>query len=70
MALMENKAALAKAAKDLMARWYEVRGVWADAQSQEFENVHLAQIQQDVRGALGAMDHIDQVLMKIESDCE
>jgi hypothetical protein len=70
MALMENKAALAKAAKDLVARWYEVKGVWSDAQSQEFENVYLLQFEQDVRAALGAMDHMSQVLQRIEYDCE
>ncbi len=70
MSLMESKGALAKATKDLLARWRDVTGFWSDAQSQEFEKVYLFQIEQDVRSALGALDRMNQVLQKIESDCE
>ena len=36
MSLMESKGVLSKATKDLFARWYDVKGTWSDAQSQEF----------------------------------
>lgn len=70
MSLVESKGALSKAARDLSARWNDVKGVWADAQSLEFEKRYLFLIEQDVRSALGAMDHMNQVLQKIENDCE
>jgi hypothetical protein len=70
MSLMESKGTLSKAAKVLFARWTEVKGVWSDAQSQEFEKNFLVQIEQDVRSALGALDRMEQVLQKIENDCE
>jgi uncharacterized protein YukE len=70
MSLTDSKGSLSKAAKELFARWYEVKDVWSDAQSQEFEKVYLSQIEQDVRGALLAMDRMSQVLQKIENDCE
>jgi hypothetical protein len=69
MSLMDSKGTLSRAAKDLFARWNRVREVWSDAQSQEFEKVFLSLIEQDVRSAVGAMDQMDQVIQKIESDC-
>ena len=70
MSLMESKGALSKAAKELFARWSDVKDVWSDAQSHEFEKGYITLIEQDVRSALGAMDRMSQVLQKIENDCE
>jgi hypothetical protein len=70
MSLTDSKAALSRAAKDLLARWEMVKTVWADAQSEAFEKTYLGPLEQDVRSALGAIDHMDQVLQKIESECE
>ena len=70
MSLMESKGTLSKAAKELFARWNDVKGVWSDAQSREFEKTYISQVEQDVRSALGAMDRISQVLQKVENDCE
>ena len=70
MSLMDSKGMLSKATKDLFARWQDVQGVWSDTQSQEFGKLFLAQIEQDVRAALGAMDHMNQVIVKIHNDCE
>jgi hypothetical protein len=70
MTLVDSKGALNKAAKDLYARWLEVEAVWSDAQAKEFEKTYLAPLQQDLRAAMTAMDHMDQVLQRIKSDCE
>ncbi len=70
MSLVESKAALSQAAKELTARWRDVQNVWSDAQRQEFEKVYLLQLEQDVRSAVQALDHMDQVLNRIENDCE
>ncbi len=70
MSLMESKGALSKATKELIARWMDVKGIWSDAQSAEFEKTYISLIEQDVRSALTAMDRMDQVLGKLESDCE
>lgn len=70
MSLIESKATLTQATKELMARWRDVQNVWSDAQSQEFEKVYLLQLEQDVRSAIQALDHMDQVLQRIENDCE
>jgi len=70
MALSDGKGALSLAAKELFARWNDVQAVWADTQSQEFEKTYLLLIEQDVRSALGAMDHLNHVLQMIENECE
>jgi hypothetical protein len=70
MSLLDSKAMLATATKDLLARWDDVKTVWSDAQSKAFEETYLLLIEQDVRSALGALDSMNQVLQRIESDCE
>ena len=70
MSVADSRGALAKAGKELFARWADVQTVWHDAQSQEFQKVYITQIEQDLRTALGALDHMNQVLLKLENDCE
>jgi hypothetical protein len=70
MSLNDCKGTIAGAAKDLFARWNDVKDVWSDAQSREFEKNYLLPLEQDVRSALGALDQMNQVLQTIESDCE
>src|SRR5258708_7958944 len=55
MAILENSGALSRAAKDLFARWNDVKSVWSDAQSQEFEKNFLFPMEEDVRSALNAI---------------
>lgn len=69
MSLMDSKGSLTKASKELMARWEEVKNVWSDAQSREFERIYLEPLQQDMRSAVGAMEQMNQVLQGIEHDC-
>ena len=69
MSLNDSKGTLARAAKDLLARWNELQTIWSDAQSEEFQKTYLFPIEQDVRSALGAMDNMTQVMQVIENDC-
>jgi hypothetical protein len=70
MSLADSKGSLSRAAKDLFARWEDVKAVWSDAQAKSFEATVLRQIEDDVRSALGAMDTMGQILFKIEHECE
>ncbi len=70
MSVMDSKGMLSKAFKELLARWEDTKSIWSDTQSHEFEKTYLVLIEQDVRSALGAMDTLDQILMKIKIDCE
>jgi hypothetical protein len=70
MSVMDSKGGLSKATKELFARWESVRDIWSDAQSREFEKTFLEPIEQDVRSALGALDHLNLVIHSIHNDCE
>jgi len=70
MSLMENSGTLSRAAKDLFARWNDVNAIWNDTQSEEFEKSCLEPLRQDIRAALGAMEHMNAILQTIQSDCE
>lgn len=70
MSLVDSRITLSRAAKDLFARWNALQEIWSDAQSHEFEKTYLFQIEQDVRSALGALDHMNQILQTLEHDCE
>jgi hypothetical protein len=70
MSVTDSKTALSKGTKELFARWMEVREIWSDAQAREFEKTYLAMIEQEVRGALSAMDQINQTLFMVRRDCE
>ena len=70
MSVMDSKATLSRAVKDLFARWNEVKTFWSDTQSEEFEKTFLDPIEQDVRSAMSALDAMNMTLMTIEHDCE
>jgi len=67
---MESKGALSKATKELFEKWNQTKEIWTDAQSRDFEKNFLAQLEQDVRSAFLALDRMDSVLLKIQTDCE
>jgi hypothetical protein len=70
MSLLDSKAMLSSATKELLARWEDVKNVWSDAQSKAFEQNYILMIENDVRSAMSALDSMNQVLLRIESDCE
>jgi hypothetical protein len=70
MSLLDSKAMLSSATKELLARWEDVKNVWSDAQSKAFEQTYIQLIESDVRSALNAFDSMNQVLQRLESDCE
>jgi hypothetical protein len=70
MSLIDSKGMLTHAAKDLFLRWEDVKRVWSDAQSQEFEKNYLAPLQQDVKSAQAALEQMNNILQRLASDCE
>jgi hypothetical protein len=70
MSLIDSKGMLTHAGKDLLLRWEDVRRIWSDAQSQEFEKTYLTQLQQDTKAALAALEQMNHILQRLESDCE
>jgi hypothetical protein len=70
MGMHEGRARLNKSVKELMMRWNETKSQWNDGNARGFEAKFLVPLEQDAKRAVGAMDHMAQVLQKIKSDCE
>jgi hypothetical protein len=70
MSLMESKGTISKAAKELFARWEDVKTAWSDTQSNQFEKNYLVPLEQDVRSAMSALEQMEQALLKMHHDCE
>jgi len=69
MGVYEGRGQLAKAIKELLARWAETREDWDDSVSKNFEKRFLLALEMDLRHATGAMDHMAQVLAAVRRDC-
>lgn len=69
MGLHEARGNLAKALKDLMARWEYTRGLWADAQSKKFEEEVLARLEKDLKAAVDGMDTMAVLVHQAKRDC-
>jgi hypothetical protein len=70
MSLHEARGTLAKAMKELMLRWSDVKANWDDVQSRQFEETYLRNLESDLRVAASAMDQVAQVLTQVRRDCE
>lgn len=68
MGVYEGRGQLGKNLKDLMHKWAEVKGSWEDAQSKQFEEKFLEPLQQDLKNAMAAMDHIAVVIQQVKRD--
>ena len=70
MGVHEGRAALNRASTDLVNRWLETKGVWADANAKEFEEKFLFSLEGDVKAAMSAMDELSRLLQQCKRDCE
>ena len=68
MGVYEGRGQLGKNLKDLLHRWAEVKGQWEDTQSKQFEEKFLEPLQQDLRNAMAAMDHVAVVIQQVKRD--
>ena len=65
-----GRAKLNEARKDLFVRWNQTKAHWDDPVSREFERTYLDPLEARLRSALGAMNHMAQVMQRLEQDCE
>ncbi len=70
MGVYEGRGALSKAIKQLQLHWAETRMHWDDVQSRVFEQRFLLPLENDLRQALAAMDHMSQVMAQARKDCQ
>jgi hypothetical protein len=69
MGIYESRGQIAKAMKDLSAKWQDVKMDWNDSRSNEIEKEFLTQIEIDARAAGAAMDQMGVLLQKIRQEC-
>ena len=69
MGVYEGRGQLAKAMKELLARWAETREDWDDSVSKAFEKRVLLALEMDMRQATSGMDAMAQLLAACKRDC-
>lgn len=69
MGVYEGRGQLSKALRDLLRQWAEACAAWQDANTAQFEKEFLLPLEQDVKNALAAMDHMAVLLNQIRQEC-
>lgn len=69
MGVYEGRGQLSKSMKELMNRWSDTKSQWDDVMSKQIETEHLVPLEMDLRSAVGAMEHIAQVIAQVKADC-
>ena len=70
MNLSGNKSRLVGTTKELSLRWEETRNYWRDAKSQEFDHKYMQELLTRVDKAVTVIEKLDEILRKVQSDCE
>ena len=70
MNLSGNKSRLAGATKEISLRWEETREHWRDAKSQEFHQKYMQELFARVDCSMTILEKLDEILKKVQSDCE
>lgn len=70
MGIYEGRGQLGKSMKALLNQWSEARGSWNDSVSKNFEEKFLVPMEQDLKDALAAMDHMAVILQQVKRDCQ
>ena len=64
------KSRLMAVTKDLAVQWEQTKESWRDSKALEFERQYLVELQAAVDRAATVIDEVDELLIKIKSDCE
>ena len=70
MSMSGSKSRLAGLTRELSLRWTETRHHWRDAKSEEFERRFMMELSALVNRSVVVMEQLDELLVKIRSDCE
>lgn len=64
--LLDSQSRLRREFQDLARRWVDVKDHWRDAQRDEFERKHLAELPAVLSRADAALQELDEALRKAE----
>lgn len=70
MSLSGSKGLLTLATRQLQARWSETQFSWRDQKAQDFHELYLAELLNEVSSALRTIDELDKLLEKVHAECE
>ena len=70
MSLGGSKARLVGLTKELSLKWEETRNYWRDAKAEEFERKYLQELFIGVDKTVGVVEKLDELLKKVQKDCE
>ena len=70
MNLSGEKGRLVSLTKELLVRWQEARNYWRDTKSDEFDQRYIQELTAHVDKTVTILDKLDEVLRKIQHDCE
>jgi len=56
--------------QELLLRWSETRNHWRDSKSQEFDEKYMQELRARVDKAVTIIEKLDELLKKVQSDCE
>jgi len=70
MSMSGSKSRLAGLTRDLSLQWDETRQHWRDTKSDEFDRRFMSELSALVNRSVLVMEQLDELLLKIRSDCE
>jgi hypothetical protein len=70
MSLSGSKARLVGLSKELSMKWEDTKNYWRDAKAQEFERKYLQELFAGVDKTIGVVEKLDELLKKVQKDCE
>ena len=69
MSLSVGRTKIITSLKDLKARWEKIGLHWNDPVSRQFEKEFLDPLEGKARAAVGAMEHLGDLIYKAKRDC-
>lgn len=69
MSLSSARAKIGTAHRQLLVDWERTRDSWDDAASQAFARNHVEPLEHAVRSAIGAIEHMAEVLERVRREC-
>ena len=70
MSLSVGQVRLQDAYKVLKTKWRATKTEWDDPMSRDFEEQHLAMLDQQVRAAIAGMEDVAEQLWRARRECE
>ena len=70
MSMSGSKARLVGLSKELSLKWEDTKNYWRDAKAQEFERKYLQELFAGVDKTIGVVEKLDELLKRVQKDCE